>query len=274
MNPGSRNVQIAVGAAVALLVVFVIIVRLGRQPQEPAPALREPESLQAPQPMKPSERVLQRLEQLRASRARLSKGEPDERVQARGSVAAVPKRVVPGAGPAQMQEAPSGTDTQDGAEDDSLSPEPDPDDIPGLKSTALQDPDPDRRLAAISLLGATEDPQVIPTLGQALADTDEEVRMAALESLSDFTDEPPVDAIESALNDPSADIRFEALDVLSDIGGDRARSAVERALNDPDDDVRALAEGILDLEQTYEPAPGSQPDAAGADAQNATPPSR
>ncbi|MBP1686745.1 MAG: hypothetical protein H6Q33_2888 [Deltaproteobacteria bacterium] len=124
------------------------------------------------------------------------------------------------------------------------------DDIPTLKKMALEDPDPDRRLAAITMLGATEDPEAPAILAQALSDQNEEVRLAALEALSDFTSEPPVDAIDDALRDPSPDIRFEALSVLADLGGERVRSAVERALTDPDEDVRALAEGILDLESS------------------------
>ena len=133
----------------------------------------------------------------------------------------------------------------------------DPEDIPTLQKLALDDPDPDKRLAAVALLGASEDAQVIPTLGQALSDQNEEVRMAALESLSDFTDEPPVEAIENALNDSSADIRFEALSILADIGGERVRGAIERAMNDPDEEVRNLAEGILDLETVYPETPAA-----------------
>ena len=42
-----------------------------------------------------------------------------------------------------------------------------------------------------------------------------------------------------------------------------AAATARGALNDPDEDVRALAEGILDIEQNYEPTPaqeqGSQP---------------
>lgn len=121
-------------------------------------------------------------------------------------------------------------------------------DPPTLKKMALEDPDPDRRLAAIALLATTDDPDAPAILSQALSDRNDEVRMAALEALSDFTSEPPVDAIEDALRDPSPDIRFEALSVLADVGGERAHNAIERALTDPDDDVRALAEGILDLE--------------------------
>jgi HEAT repeat protein len=128
----------------------------------------------------------------------------------------------------------------------------DPQDIPALKKTALEDPDPDRRLAAVTMLGASEDPEAVPVLAHALADSNEEVRMAALQELSDFTDEPPVDAIESALNDPAPDIRFEALSVLADVGGEPARLAIEKALNDPDEDVRNLAEGMMDLEGTSE----------------------
>jgi HEAT repeat protein len=124
-----------------------------------------------------------------------------------------------------------------------------PEDIPTLKHMALHDADPQRRLAAVTLLGASDDPDIIPVLAQALSDQDEDVRMAAIQSLADFTGEAPLEAIESALNDPSPDVRYEALEVLSDIGGERARRAVERvAQSDPDEDVRELAESILEFD--------------------------
>jgi hypothetical protein len=214
-----------------------------------------------PDGTKQSDRVRQRLEELRtthpgagqetgASQGKTGKIEAREGVMPRSQRnMQFPAHERPAGqaakGDAQPQDAPESAPIDDDIED-----------IPTLKNLALQDPDPERRLTAVTMLGATEDPQAIPILAQALSDQDEEVRMAALEGLSDFTDEPPVEAIENAINDPSADIRFEAVSVLSDIGGDRARSAIEKALNDPDDDVRTLAEGILDMEETYEGTPG------------------
>jgi HEAT repeat protein len=120
-------------------------------------------------------------------------------------------------------------------------------DITALSKVAFSDPDPERRLTAVELLSATEDPQVVTVLARALADSNEDVRMAALQALSDFTGEAPMLAVENALRDPSPDIRYEALSMLAEAGTDRARAAIHQALNDPDEEVRFLAESVLEL---------------------------
>lgn len=125
----------------------------------------------------------------------------------------------------------------------------DPDDLPALKEIALNDPDPDRRLTAVTLLGASDDPQAIPILGEALKDADEEVRLAAIQSLADMTEGVPVDLLgTAALSDPSPDNRYEALEALADTGDPAARPYLERALQDPDEDVASLAESLLELD--------------------------
>lgn len=214
------------------------------------------------EPMKASDRVRARLEQLQMEHPDWGKAQETGALHARLGLQAAPQHGSQAPrGLVQQRAVPPDTAAtpQADAPDDLLD---DADDIPAMKKLALEDKDPDRRLAAVTMLGASEDPEAIPALAQALSDSDEEVRMAALQALSDFTDEPPVEAIESALNDPAPDIRFEALSVLADIGGERLRTAIESALNDPDEDVRNLAEGILDLEETYEPPPSTP--AAGA----------
>jgi HEAT repeat protein len=115
-----------------------------------------------------------------------------------------------------------------------------------LSGIALQDPDSERRLEAVTLLGVSADPDVIPVLAQAISDQDEEVRIAAISALADFTEEAPVEALERALNDSSADVRYEALEVLGEFGGARAHAAIEKAANDPDEDVRWLAETLME----------------------------
>ncbi len=229
-----------------------------------------PEGSAAREAMKPSDRVRARLEQLRSERPEWA-GESEGTIHAGKALQADPHRL-PGASGGAQQDANrptrAGADAPADADDSRDVLEEDPEDIPAMKKIALEDADPDRRLAAVTMLGASENAEAIPVLAQALSDSDEEVRMAALQALADFTDEPPVDAIENALNDPTPDIRFEALSVLADVGGDRARSAVEKALNDPDEDVRNLAEGILDMENAYEPTPaGAAPAAQGAQPQ-------
>jgi hypothetical protein len=248
MTSSSRVAAIVFGAA-AVIASLVYVSR---------PAPQSGETPGSHKPLRPSDRVRARLEQLRAehpdwtsrnalhTRSGVPAAQPGG--QARSSVGAGTSPAMVGGGP-----------PPDAVEDHPQILDEDPEDIPTMKQIALGDKDPDRRLAAVTMLGASEDPEAIPALAQALSDSDEEVRMAALQALSDFTDEPPVDAIENALNDTDPDIRFEALGVLADVGGEPARNAIEKALNDPDEDVRNLAKGIMDLESTYEDqAPSDQ----------------
>ncbi len=125
----------------------------------------------------------------------------------------------------------------------------DPDDIPSLRQMALHETDPERRLAAVTLLGASDDPQAIPILAEALRDEDEEVRLAAIQSLADVTGDVPVDVLgNAALNDPSAENRYEALEVLVDAAGPAARPFLEKAALDPDEDVSEFAKNQLEAE--------------------------
>ncbi|MFI5397802.1 MAG: HEAT repeat domain-containing protein [Candidatus Binatia bacterium] len=208
----------------------------------------EPRRSETPATHEPTNRVRARLEQLRAEHLDW-RNSGDVRVQP----PRVQERRRPHGGAADSDTTP---DSDSGEASDTPFDE-DADDIPAMTKIALEDPDPDRRVTAMTLLGASEDPEAIPVLAKALSDQDEEVRMAALEALSDFTDEPPVEAIQNALSDPAADIRFEALSVLADVGGAPARAAIEKALTDTDPDVRNLAEGILQLENLYEAAPAA-----------------
>jgi len=241
----SRSSWIWIAIILAVVVLGAVFWLPGSQP----PAVSD-EDAQSARGLPSSAQVQERLQQLGEARSRTAR-------DGQGGKVDVPSRMDPkrNIGPAGPPSAPgANTQEDDGAEPPVrgvINPEfidPQPEDIPTLKTMALQDADPQRRLAAVTLLGASDDPDVIPVLAQALSDQDEDVRMAAVQSLADFTGEAPVDAIETALNDPSADVRYEALEVLSDIGGDRARRAVQRALNDPDEDVQELAQSILEFE--------------------------
>jgi len=136
-------------------------------------------------------------------------------------------------------------------------------DFEALRQMALTDPDPDNRIVAVWLLGSLDDQPVMPVLIQALSDSDSEVRMAAIESISEF-DDPPIDALSLAMDDPDPEIRFEALSVAAEIDDDRVQPILAKGLDDPDEDVRSLAEGVADLEVTFESAPAedsAQPEA-------------
>lgn len=125
----------------------------------------------------------------------------------------------------------------------------DPDDIPTLRRMALEDPDRERRLAAVALLGVSDDPEAISILARALRDEDAEVRLGAIQSLADVTESPPIDILgDAALNDPSPENRYEALEVLSLIDDNpEVQRLLEQATKDSDEDVRDLASSLLEV---------------------------
>jgi hypothetical protein len=257
----SQGVKIAVGAGVALFAI-VLYSRWGhREALDQAGTGSESAAR--------SGQVEQRLQQLheahdRTSRQGNSAGAESAggKIETRARIAPNPNRFPPSRG-TTGQTAPAASNAPDTSNSDEANGDVDADDIPALKNIALKDSDPERRLAAVTMLGASEDPDVVPTLAQALSDKDDEVRMAAIQSLSDFTGDAPVDLLSTVVvNDPSADNRYEALQALSDIGGERAVAAMQKALNDPDEDVRSLAEGMLDMEDTYQDTAGAPTPAA------------
>jgi hypothetical protein len=238
----SSGLGLKIGAVI--IVLLIAVVYFARSGDEPLPV--EPQSLEQPadtglsetrpnsafqgQPIPgravaPAEQAPEEVDtaaKLRATPMQRPLGQaPKVAGQARGEMAA-------GSEPAEI-------------DDDSL------EDIPTLKQMALYDPDPERRLTAVTLLGVSENKEAITILAQALSDQDEDVRMEAVLALADFSDEAPVEALEIALSDPSADVRYEALDVLSDIETPEAYRAMKRALDDPDEDVRELAEILIEL---------------------------
>ena len=261
----SWSLEGLIGVAVVLAIILLVVF-LRPQPHEDEDAAA-PRPLQpaARAPLKLSERLRPRSDvELPDARAALPDA-PGERIVAQAGVAVTPSKIKPHAAPGASAD---GEPTpRPGVVTDLPPQEIDLDavaeDIGALTKVAFGDPDPERRLAAVELLSATEDPQVITVLARSLADENEEVRMAALQALSDFTGEAPAVAIEGALHDPSADIRYEAISMLAEVGTDRARAAIQQALNDPDEDVRFLAESVLELranaEQGHVPAAPAQP---------------
>ncbi|MBI4514472.1 MAG: HEAT repeat domain-containing protein [Deltaproteobacteria bacterium] len=232
MKSWPLGVKIGAGVAVVLLT-LVMWLSWRRQPDEVARPQR---------PAPRSQRVHDRLAQLRGSRGgRVESGQADSEFRARalpGGRVALRPEVEP---ELEVPATPSWLDDEP--------------DLETLKQMVTADPDPDKRLMAVMLLGGSEDPAAVPVLAQALGDENEDVRLAAVEMLGDFEGDEPVEAIQAALDDASAEIRFEALGVLADRGGEVTLAAVQRALSDEDDDVRALAEGVLDMEHMYQQEP-------------------
>jgi hypothetical protein len=230
----------------------------------------EPAASAAPEGGRHSDRVERRLQALRDAHDRAAGGTGSDVSAPAGDNVQVRKGVNEGSDPAAALRPkprpgmggslPPARANPAAADGSILSDDEDPDDIPGLRRMALEDSDPERRLAAVTLLGASDDPEAIPILAQTLQDQDEEVRLAAIQSLADVTGEVPVDVIGgAALNDPSADNRYEALEVLSDIGTEAARAYIAKAANDPDEDVQDFAKSNLETDETNE---GDQPEPA------------
>jgi hypothetical protein len=164
-------------------------------------------------------------------------------------------QMVGGADRARRQaEADENDDGMDGGDSFIADPlDSDLDDIPTLRRIAVEDPDPDRRLDAVTLLGVSEDQTAVPALAEALHDDNEEVRVEAVLSLAEFPGDAAVEALEVALRDKSAEVRYEALDVLSELGGERARRAIQGTLDDPDEEVRDLAEMLIEELEDIDP---------------------
>jgi hypothetical protein len=264
-NPTPRVRWLVVLGSVAALSLVVVYLRSGPQPAPEAPPAQEPQ-------VRPrgdgQEVVRRRLQELREAheRGKAASGMSAGRSQAEpesGGKIEVPSG---NRGEKAMQHlkprSGSTTDAGAGSEAAGVDLDFDPDDIPALKQIALQDPDPERRLTAVTLLGASDNPEAIPILGEALKDADEEVRLAAIQSLADMTEGAPVVDLlgAAALSDPSPDNRYEALEALADVGGPAARSYLEKALRDPDEDVSSLAESLLELDSDSDmeapPTPG------------------
>jgi len=230
---GSSNVSVAIAlAVVAVIVIGLFLFRSTPEPESTTVVTVDggPDTQSAPGQGRPRGVMAGGDAPAAGGRLGAFSGMPGQRLQ----------REVPGDAAAPGRAV--------GASDPAVDPlADDPEDVPTLRRVALEDPDPERRLAAVTLLGISDDPSAIPVLAEVLSDEDEDVRMEAVLSLADFTDEAPVDALSRALSDPSADIRYEALDVLSDIETPEAKLAVQKALNDPDEDVRELAEIILEM---------------------------
>lgn len=192
----------------------------------------------------PSDRVRERLARLRAER--MAAGEIAPRLGGAKFPGTLP---TPAFGALPEGGEPPAAEGEEVVEEDEL-------DFESLRDMALIDEDPDNRIAAIWLLASMEDEEaVLPVLTQALSDEDPEVRMAAIQSLSEFSEDTPIESLNMALQDQDAEIRFEALSIVAEMNDERAQPLIAQALDDPDEDVRSLAEGLADLEETYEPAP-------------------
>lgn len=260
----ANAIKVAVGAVAALLLMYLW---LGNDDE------LQPDTSRAPQvDSNAVEAVRQRLDQLRSARDSETAGDaPADKIRVDSAVSGTPSGLSRRFGQPAQQGPIVNVERNVDRAPDKMPPAPHGgnvtgnsslrdmgvDDIPTLKKMAVDEGDAEKRLEAVTMLGATEEPEVVPVLGQALADEDPEVRLAAIQALADFTGDAPFDLLgKAALDDPDADNRYEALEALSDLEDDRIQVYAKQALQDPDEDVRGLAESILGLDDT----PGGQAD--------------
>lgn len=107
---------------------------------------------------------------------------------------------------------------------------------------AVDDPEPDVRATALTLLVGTEAEGTVDRLRAALDDPDAFVRATAAKLLGDLEVRPAAPRlVELLLEDPDARVRRPVADALGRIGGDVAAEGLRRGLADPIQSVRLAA---------------------------------
>lgn len=100
----------------------------------------------------------------------------------------------------------------------------------------LADPDEEVRGLALAVVGAFEDPRIIPATVELLGAEDWWLRICAADTLGQFKDPRAVDALMAALDDPEA--RWAAVEALGRIGDPQCLPRLSKLLNDPAPEVR------------------------------------
>jgi hypothetical protein len=113
----------------------------------------------------------------------------------------------------------------------------------------LADPDEEVRALALAVVGAFDDPRIIPATIELLADADWWLRICAADTLGQFKDPKAVDALIGALGD--AETRWAAVEALGRIGDPRSLAPLSKLLNDPAPEIRI--EVLLALPNFYHP---------------------
>ncbi|PWB78821.1 MAG: hypothetical protein C3F15_00720 [Holophagae bacterium] len=100
----------------------------------------------------------------------------------------------------------------------------------------LSDPDEEVRALALAVVGAFEDPRIIPATVELLGADDWWLRICAADTLGQFNEPRSVDALTAALDDP--EVRWTAVEALGRIGDPRCLPRLSKLLNDPAPEVR------------------------------------
>ena len=100
----------------------------------------------------------------------------------------------------------------------------------------LTDVDEEVRALALAVVGAFEDPRIIPATIELLSDDDWWLRVCAADTLGQFKDPKAVDALIGSLQDPET--RWAAVEALGRIGDPKALAPLSKLLNDTAPEIR------------------------------------
>ncbi len=105
----------------------------------------------------------------------------------------------------------------------------------------LDEPVPELRIAAVTLLGRTGDAAAAPAVVDCLGDEDPRVRARAARACGRLADPRAVEPLLEQIDDEVAAVRREVATALGSIGGDAAASGLAETVEDPESGVRRAA---------------------------------
>lgn len=134
--------------------------------------------------------------------------------------------------------------------------EPTEDDLPVLEK-AMKDSKSSIRRLAVVYLGMVGTEAVFPLLYQALQDDSVSVRRTAGDTLSDLGDPRAIPAMCKALKDPNKLVRWRAARFLFEVGDESALEALQLAQNDPEFEVSLQVKMAVERIASGEAASGT-----------------
>jgi len=108
-------------------------------------------------------------------------------------------------------------------------------------AATLEEPVPELRIAAVTLLGRVGDAAAVPAVVDRLADEDHRVRERAARACGRLGDPRAVTPLLERADDDVAAVRREVATALGSIGGDAAASGLSTMVDDPGSGVRRAA---------------------------------
>ncbi|MFY0546209.1 virulence factor [Brevibacillus sp. H7] len=122
---------------------------------------------------------------------------------------------------------------------------------------ALHDPKSSIRRLAVVYLGMVGGDAVLPYLFEALKDESVSVRRTAGDTLSDLGDPKAIGPMCNALQDPNKLVRWRAARFLHEVGDESALPALRAAQDDPEFEVRLQIKMALERIESGEAASGT-----------------